>query len=73
MRKGKRLMFKVLPNGNVRGYFEGGASDGCSELQFYNAAGVCGTLGTAHIPKVIIYADDNVCRGLHPRRTRAFR
>lgn len=60
-------MFKVLPNGNVRGYFEGGASDGCSELQFYNAAGVSGTLGTAHIPKVIIYEND-VRSGLLPRR-----
>ncbi len=50
----RKILFKKMPNGNIRGYIDTPDKRGASELQFINSENdSMQTITTAHIPKII--------------------
>ena len=51
----RKILFKKMPNGNIRGYIDTPDKRGASELQFINSENDCiPTITTAHVPKIIV-------------------
>ena len=63
MSEKRKIEFKVLPNGNIYGYFiRGGKTNGAGEAFYHNIRNVAHTVHTANRLKIYVY--EKVCTNL---------
>lgn len=54
----REVLYKLMPNGNIRGYIDTPDKRGVSECQYQNPNNIAMTITTAHIPKILSYTRD---------------
>lgn len=56
MSEKRKVEFKVLPNGNIYGYFHrGGKTNGAGEAFYHNIRNIANTVHTANRLKIYVY------------------